>query len=108
LGPLKDGAVSEAEAKLEEIVDIGDYYNIAAFDGTKIGVILQEMTNLELTVRYLDEEALRDNDDDIIPTELESWTSSHTQAQLKFYVSIDLSTLRFKETELLTRDIIVY
>jgi hypothetical protein len=101
-GPLTDGAVREA--KLEEIVDIDDY-DVAAFDGTKIGLILQASTILNARVRFLDEEALRDKDHDIIPTELETW--SRTRARLKLYISVDLPTLRFKETELLTRDVIV-
>jgi hypothetical protein len=101
-GPLTDGAVSEA--MLEEIVSIDDY-DIAAFDGTKIGLILQANAVLSARVRYLDDDELRDKDDDIIPTELETWSRTH--ARLKLYVSVDLPTLRFKEAELLTRDVIV-
>jgi hypothetical protein len=101
-GQLSDGSVREA--KLVEIVDIDDY-DVAAFDGTKIGLILQASTILNARVRFLDEEALRDRDDDVIPTELETWSRSH--ARLKLYISVDLPTLRFKETELLTREVIV-
>jgi hypothetical protein len=56
-------------------------------------------------VRCAFETELRDKDDDITPTELETWV--HTHARLKIYVSIDLRTLRSMETELLTRDVIV-
>ncbi|UVK48152.1 hypothetical protein BPNPMPFG_007463 (plasmid) [Mesorhizobium sp. AR07] len=56
-------------------------------------------------MRYLDEAELRDKDDDIVPTELE--TSSRTRARLKLYASIGLRSLRFMETELLTHDVIV-
>ena len=78
---------------------------MAAFDGNRIGLILQANAVLDAKVRYLDQEELRDKDDDIVPTELE--TTSRTHARLKIYVSIDLSSLCFSETELLTRDIIV-
>lgn len=101
-GLLTEGAV--IGAKLEEIVSVDDY-DVAAFDDAKIGLILQANTILDVRVRYLDEAELRDKDDDINPTELE--TSSRTRARLKLYVSIDLRTLRFMETELLTRDVIV-
>lgn len=101
-GLLTEGAV--IGAKLEEIVSVDDY-DVAAFDDAKIGLILQANTILDVRVRYLDEAELRDKDDDIIPTELE--TSSRTHARLKLYVSIDLRTLRFMETELLTHDVIV-
>jgi hypothetical protein len=101
-GPLTDGAVSEAT--LEEIVSI-DEYDVAAFDGTKIGFILHANVILNAKVRYRDEVELRDKDDDIIPTELDTWSRTH--ARLKLYVSVELSTQRFKENELLTRDVIV-
>ena len=101
-GLLTDGAV--IGSKLEEIISVDDY-DVAAFDDAKIGLILQANTILDGRVRYLDEAELRDKDDDIIPTELE--TSSRTRARLKLYVSIDLRSLRFMETELLTHDVIV-
>ena len=101
-GLLTDGAV--IGSKLEEIISVDDY-DVAAFDETKIGLILHANTILDVRVRYLDEAELRDKDDDIIPTELE--TSSRTHARLKLYVSIDLRSLRFMETELLTHDVIV-
>lgn len=101
-GPMTEGAV--IGAKLEEIVSVDDY-DVAAFDDSKIGLILQANTILDVRVRYMDEAELRDKDDDSIPTELE--TSSRTRARLKLYVSIDLRTLRFMETELLTHDVIV-
>jgi hypothetical protein len=78
---------ADTEVKLEEIVDIDDY-DVAAFDGTKIGLILQASTILNARVRFLDEEVLRDRDDDVIPTELETW--SLTRARLKLYISVDL------------------
>jgi hypothetical protein len=90
--------------ELDEIVSV-DGYDVAAFDDAKIGIILQANTILTVELRYVDETELRDKDDDIIPTELK--TSVHTHARLKIYVSIDLRTLRFMETELLTRDVIV-
>jgi hypothetical protein len=101
-GPLTDGSVVSAE--LEEIVSL-DEYDVAAFDTSKVGLIIQVNAILDAKVRYLDKEELRDKDDDIRPTELE--TSSRIHARLKFYVSIDLRSLRFLESELLTRDIIV-
>ncbi|WP_442579332.1 PIN domain-containing protein [Mesorhizobium sp. ASY16-5R] len=101
-GTLTEGAVRGAE--LEEIVSVDDYY-VAAFDETKIGLIVQANVILNARVRYIDEEELRDKDDDVIPTASETWSRTH--ARLKLYISIDLSTLRFKETELLTRDVIV-
>ncbi|MEJ6784914.1 PIN domain-containing protein [Aminobacter sp. Piv2-1] len=101
-GSLSDASV--LEANLDEIVSV-DGYDVAAIDDTKIGLILHANSILAVRVRYVDETELRDKDDDITPTELETWV--HTHARLKIYVSIDLRTLRFKETELLTRDIIV-
>ena len=101
-GDLPEGSVQEA--KLEEIVSLDDY-RVAAFDGKQIGLILQVNTILDATIRYLDEDKLRDKDDDIILTELR--TSSRTHARLKLYVSINLADQRFKETELLTLDVIV-
>lgn len=101
-GPLTEGSVRHAE--LDEIIDIDDY-DVAAFDGAKIGIILQASIMLNAKVRYLDEEDLRDRDDDIVPTELETWSRNHVR--LKLYVSVDIATMRFKETELLTRDVLV-
>lgn len=101
-GSLTEGSVPSAA--LEEIISVDDYA-VAAFDGNRIGLILQANAVLDAKVRYLDQEELRDKDDDIVPTELE--TTSRTHARLKIYVSIDLSSLCFSETELLTRDIIV-
>jgi hypothetical protein len=101
-GSLSD--VSVLGGELDEIVSV-DGYDVAAFDDAKIGIILQANTILTVELRYVDETELRDKDDDIIPTELK--TSVHTHARLKIYVSIDLRTLRFMETELLTRDVIV-
>ncbi len=101
-GTLSD--VSVLGAQLEEIVSV-DGYDVAAFDEARIGLILQANTILAVRLRYIDETELRDKDDDIIPTELE--TSVHTHARLKIYVSIDLRTSRFMESELLTRDVIV-
>lgn len=101
-GDLPDGSVQEA--KLEEVVGL-DEYRVAAFDGKQIGLIVQVVTVLNATVRYLDEDELRDKDDDIIPTELE--ISVRTHARLKLFVSINLADQRFTETELLTRDVIV-
>lgn len=101
-GPLTDGNVVSTE--LNEIVSL-DEYDVAAFDDSKIGLIIQVNATLDAKVRYFDEKELRDKDDDIIPTELE--TSSRIHARLKIYVSIDLRSLRFLESELLTRDIIV-
>jgi hypothetical protein len=101
-GSLSD--VSVLGAKLDEIVSV-DGYDVAAFDDTKIGLILHANSILVARLRYVDETELRDKDDDITPTELETWV--HTHARLKIYVSIDLRTLRFIETELLTRDAIV-
>lgn len=101
-GPLTDATVREAT--LREIIAVDDY-SVAAFDGTKIGIILQAIAVLDVKVRFLDEEELRDRDDDIIPTELERWL--HTDARLKVYISVDLATLLFKESELLTRDMVV-
>ncbi|MBS7701576.1 MULTISPECIES: PIN domain-containing protein [unclassified Chelatococcus] len=101
-GPLTEGCVPSAA--LDEIVSVDDY-DVAAFDDNRIGLILQANAILDAKVRYLDEDELRDRDDDIIPTELE--TSVRTHALLKIYVSIDLPSLRFSETELLTRDVIV-
>jgi len=101
-GTLTDGSVNRAT--LEEIVNVDDY-RVAAFDGMTLGLILHVNTILNATVDYIDEEELRDKDADIIPTQLER--SSITRANLKIYVSIDLTTLRFTETELLTKDIIV-
>lgn len=101
-GSLSD--VSVLGGALDEIVSV-DGYDVAAFDDAKIGLILHANTILAVRLRYLDEAELRDKDDDIIPTELE--TSVRTHARLKIYVSIDLRTLRFMETELLTRSAIV-
>jgi hypothetical protein len=101
-GSLSD--VSVLGAKLDEIVSV-DGYDVAAIDDTKIGLILHANSILAARLRYVDEAELRDKDDDITPTELETWV--HTHARLQIYVSIDLRTLRFMETELLTRDVIV-
>ena len=101
-GSLSD--VSILGGELDEVISV-DGYDVAAFDDTKIGLILQANTILTVRLHYVDETELRDKDDDIIPTESE--TSVHTHARLKVYVSIDLRTLRFMETELLTRDLIV-
>jgi hypothetical protein len=101
-GSLSD--VSVLGAKLDEIVSV-DGYDVAAFDDTKIGLILHANSILAARLRFVDETELRDEDDDVTPIELETWV--HTHARLKIYVSIDLRTLRFMETELLTRDVIV-
>lgn len=101
-GSLSD--VSVLGAQLDEIVSV-DGYDVAAFDDAKIGLILHANTILAVRLRYVDETELRDKDDDIIPTELE--TTVRTHARLKIYVSIGLRTLRFMETELLTRDVSV-
>ncbi|WP_157096384.1 PIN domain-containing protein [Methylosinus sp. R-45379] len=101
-GSLSD--VSVLGAQLDEIVSV-DGYDVAAFDDTKIGLILQANTVLAVRLHFVDETELRDKDDDIIPTEVE--TTIRTLVRLKIYVSIDLRTLRFMETELLTRDVIV-
>ena len=101
-GSLSD--VSVLGAELDEIVSV-DGYDVAAFDDAKIGLILLAITILAVQLRDLYETELRDKDDDIIPTVLETW--AHTHARLKIYVSIDLGTLRFTESELLTRDVMV-
>ncbi len=101
-GDLPEGSVQGA--KIEEIVSLDDYH-VAAFDGKTIGLILQVNTILDATIRYLDEDELRDRDDDFVLTELK--TSSRSHARLKLYVSINLADQRFKETELLTLDVIV-
>lgn len=101
-GPLAE--VSVLQAKLEEIVSIDDYA-VAALDEARIGLILHTNAIVDVRLRYIDQTELRDQNDDVIPTELETWVRTH--AQLKIYVSIDLRTLRFIETELLTRNVIV-
>lgn len=101
-GDLPEGSVQGT--KLEEIVSL-DEYRVAAFDGKQIGLIVQVNTILDATIRYLDENELRDKDDDIVPTELE--TTVQTRARLKLFISINLADQRFKETELLTLDVIV-
>lgn len=101
-GDLPKGNVQGAH--LEEIVSL-DEYSVAAFDGKQIGLILHVNTILDATIRYLDEDELRDKDDDIIPTELK--TLVQTRARLKLFASINLADQRFKETELLTLDVVV-
>lgn len=101
-GELPEGSV--LEARLEEIVNL-DEYRVAAFDGKQIGLILLVDAVLDASVRYLDEHELHDGDDQIVPTELS--TSVRTRARLKLFVSINLADLQFKETELLTLNVIV-
>ena len=101
-GELAEGSVQEA--KLAEIASLDDY-SVVAFDGKQIGLILQVNVILDAIIRYLDEDELRDKDDDIILTDLK--TSVRTRTRLKLFVSIDLADQRFRETELLTLDVVV-
>lgn len=101
-GDLPEGSVHEA--RLGEIVNL-DGFRVAAFDGKQIGLILHLDTILDATVRFLEDHEPRDGDDEIVPTEMNS--SVQVRARLKLFVSIDLANLHFKETELLTLNVIV-
>lgn len=101
-GSLSD--VSVLGAELDEIVSV-DGYDVAAFDEAKIGIILQANAILAVRLRCM---WTRPNCVTRTTTSFRPKSKPRsTHARLKIYVSIDLRTLRFMETELLTRDVLV-
>ena len=102
IGTLENGALRNA--RIKEIVAVDDYRLVSIDDGA-LGLILQVYIELEAELRYLDFDEMRDGDDDVIPTTLE--TCIRTSTHINIFVSVDTSTFTFKETELLTLDLFI-
>ena len=90
--------------ELEEILSIDDY-RIVSFDENSLGLIMNAMCVLRVRIDYVDEKEIRDRDEDALPTELRTYSS--VRCALKIFVSVNLATQKFNETELLTREVIV-
>lgn len=101
-GPLTDGLAREPE--LAEIIEVEDY-KLVAHDGDKLGLIVEVTCFVRATVEYLDADELREKDDDVLPTRLT--TSTRVQARLSVFLSVDLKTMAFNESELLTKELLI-
>lgn len=101
-GTLRDASVHDPE--LEEILNIDDY-RIVSFDENSLGLIMNAICVLRVRIDYVDEEEIRDRDEDALQTDLRTYSS--VRCALKIFVSVNLATQKFNETELLTREVIV-